>query len=269
MLIDWFTLIAQLINFLILAWLLKRFLYHPIVKALDAREKKIASELQHAAMVEEEAKKSMAEWKQKNDEFEKNRMTIMQQAVKEADDKKAELFIEAHKEYENLRARLDESLHNEQKNLQQEIIDRISNEVFSMAEKVLAELADVTLEDRIVKVFCERLQKTEEVDIKEMTGLFRQSNHPPIIRSVFTLTPENCERVKKTVMEVFSIDTNIVFETDAGLISGLELSMNGHSIKWNIKAYLDGLKVTVEADLERDKKTSEHGNETRDAQNHP
>jgi F-type H+-transporting ATPase subunit b len=269
MLIDWFTLIAQLVNFLILAWLLKRFLYHPIVKALDAREKKIASELQHAIAVEDEAKKSMTEWKQKNEEFEKNRTATMLQAVKEVDDKKTALINDARKEYENLRTRLEESLHNEQNNLQQEIIDRISTEVFSIAEKVLAELADVTLEDRIVKVFCERLQKTEEVDIKEMTGLFRRSNHPPIIRSVFTLTPENCEKIKKTVMEVFRIDTNIVFETDADLISGLELSMNGHSIKWNIKAYLDELKVTVEADLERDKKTSEHDNEKQDAQNHP
>lgn len=78
MLIDWFTLIAQLVNFLILAWLLKRFLYHPIVAALDAREKKIASELQHATMVEDEAKKSMSELKQKHDALDKQRTQIMQ-----------------------------------------------------------------------------------------------------------------------------------------------------------------------------------------------
>ncbi len=269
MLIDWFTLIAQLLNFLILAWLLKRFLYHPIVTALDAREKKIASELQHATDVEQEAKKSMSEWKQKNDELEKQRMQLMQQAAKEADDKKAELLIDARKEYENLRTRLEESLHNDQKNLQQEIIGRISTEVFSIAEKVLSELADVSLEDCVVKIFCERLQKIEKADIGAMTELFTQSNHPPIIRSVFTMTPENCERVKKTMMEVFGIDSDIVFETDADLISGIELSMNGHSISWNIKAYLDELNVTAEAALDRDKKEGEHDIKKRDAQSHP
>ncbi|MEI6651127.1 MAG: hypothetical protein WCL42_00970 [Chlorobiaceae bacterium] len=258
MLIDWFTLIAQLVNFLILAWLLKRFLYHPIVTALDAREKKIAYELQQATVVENEAKQSLSEWKQKNEELEKQRMLIMQQATKEADDKKAELLIGARKEYENLRARLEESLQNEQKNLQQEIISRISTEVFSLAKKVLEELADVTLEDCMVKVFCERLRKTEKADIAVMTGLFRQSNHPPIIRSVFGLTPEQCDSVNKTVMDVFSIDANISFETDANLISGLELSMNGHSISWNIQAYLDALQRTAEVSLERDKKENVH-----------
>ena len=48
MLIDWFTIGAQVLNFLILVWLLKRFLYKPILHAIDAREKRIAKELADA-----------------------------------------------------------------------------------------------------------------------------------------------------------------------------------------------------------------------------
>ena len=43
MLIDWFTVGAQGINFVILVWLLKHFLYKPILGAIDAREKHIAA----------------------------------------------------------------------------------------------------------------------------------------------------------------------------------------------------------------------------------
>ena len=39
MLIDWFTICAQALNFLILVWLMKRFLYKPILHAIDEREK--------------------------------------------------------------------------------------------------------------------------------------------------------------------------------------------------------------------------------------
>jgi F-type H+-transporting ATPase subunit b len=45
MLIDWFTVGAQTLNFLILVWLMKRFLYKPILNAIDTREKRIAKEL--------------------------------------------------------------------------------------------------------------------------------------------------------------------------------------------------------------------------------
>ena len=48
MLIDWFTVGAQVLNFLILIWLLKRFLYKPILHAIDEREERIATELANA-----------------------------------------------------------------------------------------------------------------------------------------------------------------------------------------------------------------------------
>ena len=43
MLIDWFTVGAQLLNFLILVCLMKRFLYQPVLDAIAAREQKIAA----------------------------------------------------------------------------------------------------------------------------------------------------------------------------------------------------------------------------------
>ena len=49
MLIDWFTVGAQVVNFLVLVWLLKRFLYKPVLQAIDAREKQVASQLAKAA----------------------------------------------------------------------------------------------------------------------------------------------------------------------------------------------------------------------------
>ena len=56
MLIDWFTVGAQVLNFLVLVWLMKRFLYKPILDAIDAREKGIATELADADAKKAEAK---------------------------------------------------------------------------------------------------------------------------------------------------------------------------------------------------------------------
>ncbi len=57
MLIDWFTVGAQALNFLILVWLMKRFLYKPILHAIDEREKRIATELANADKKKAEAQK--------------------------------------------------------------------------------------------------------------------------------------------------------------------------------------------------------------------
>ena len=58
MLNGWFTIVAQAINFLILVWLLKRFLYKPILHAIDEREKGIATQLAEAEAKKAEAQKS-------------------------------------------------------------------------------------------------------------------------------------------------------------------------------------------------------------------
>jgi hypothetical protein len=55
MLIDWFTVGAQALNFLILVWLMKRFLYKPILNAVAEREKRIAAELADAAQKKDDA----------------------------------------------------------------------------------------------------------------------------------------------------------------------------------------------------------------------
>ena len=65
--INWFTVIAQVINFLILVWLLKKFLYKPILNAIDEREKKIADKIKDA-----DAQKALAHKEEEN--FKKQQM---------------------------------------------------------------------------------------------------------------------------------------------------------------------------------------------------
>ena len=69
--INWFTVIAQVINFLILVWLLKRFLYKPVLNAIAEREKKIAAQLSDAEVKKAEAQKERDAFHQKNEAFDK------------------------------------------------------------------------------------------------------------------------------------------------------------------------------------------------------
>ena len=84
MLIDWFTVGAQALNFLILVWLMKRFLYKPILHAIDAREERIAKELADADAKKTEAQKERDEFAQKNHQFDQQRAALLSKATDEA-----------------------------------------------------------------------------------------------------------------------------------------------------------------------------------------
>ena len=79
MLIDWFTVVAQVVNFLILVWLLKRFLYKPILDAIDAREKRIAAELADADAKKAAAEKQRDEFQRKSAAFDEQRAALHEQ----------------------------------------------------------------------------------------------------------------------------------------------------------------------------------------------
>ena len=81
--INWFTVIAQIINFLILVWLLKRFLYKPVLNAIDEREKKIAAQLSDAETKKAEAQKERDVFEQKNEAFDKERAARMNKVQEE------------------------------------------------------------------------------------------------------------------------------------------------------------------------------------------
>src|SRR6202167_2371189 len=95
MLVNWFTVAAQAINFLILVWLLKRFLYKPILNAIDEREKGIATQLAAAQATKAEAQHEHDDFQQKNETFDRERAALMKKAADEAQTERQRLLDEA------------------------------------------------------------------------------------------------------------------------------------------------------------------------------
>src|SRR5476651_363481 len=135
MLIDWFTVGAQVLNFLILVWLMRRFLYRPILQAIDAREKRIAAELADADAKRAEAKKDRDEFQHKNEEFDRQRAALLAKATDEAKTERQRLLEEARKAADALSAKRAEALKNDAKNLGEAVARRTQEEVFAIARK--------------------------------------------------------------------------------------------------------------------------------------
>src|ERR1700722_12951920 len=105
MAISWFTIVAQVINFLILVWLLKRFLYKPILHAIDEREKGIASQLADAEAKKAEAHKEREDFQKTSEAFDKERAALLKKATGEANAERQRLLDGAQKDADALRAK--------------------------------------------------------------------------------------------------------------------------------------------------------------------
>ena len=245
MLIDWFTVGAQVLNFLILVWLMKRFLYKPILNAIDAREKRIAQELADADATKTEARKERDEFQQKNETFDEQRSALLSKATVEANAERQRLVDEARKAADALSAKRQESLANDARNLNQAITRRTQDEVFAIARKALADLATTSLEERMGAVFTRRLRELNGEAKHVIAKALKTAAEPALVRSAFDLPADQRAGIQNSLNETFSAEVRVRFETAPDLVSGIELSSNGQKVAWSISDYLSSLEKGV------------------------
>ncbi len=245
MLIDWFTVSAQALNFVILVWLMKRFLYKPILRAIDAREQRIATQLAEADATKTEARQERDEFRRKNEEFEQARAALMSKTTDDVKIERRRLLDQAQRAADTLSAQRREKLRNDAQNLNRAILLRTQQEVFSIARKVLTDLAMASLEERLGEVFTARLRDLDGPAKEALAKAFETASEPAVVRSAFDLPPEQRAAIRQALNETFSSEIGVRFQTEPNVISGIELATNGRKVAWSMADYLVSLEKGV------------------------
>jgi len=245
MLIDWFTVSAQVVNFLILVWLLKRFLYKPILDAIDAREARIAAELASADEKRAEARTERDEFRQKNEAFDEQRAGLLATATGEVNAERQRLLDKARDAADAMSAQRRDALKREQQSLNDEITRRTREEVFAIARKTLTDLAGANLEERMCDVFTRRLRELGGEARTSFAKGLTAGAAPALVRSAFDLPMEQQDAIRRALSETFSVEIHVRFETAPDVISGIELTANGRKVAWSIADYLGSLSKSV------------------------
>lgn len=245
MLIDWFTVVAQALNFLLLVWLMKRFLYQPVLRAVDAREKKIAAELADAATQTTTAKAERDDFQHKNEQFDQQHAELLAKATDEAQAERQRLIGEARAAADAIAAKRQEALLNDARNLTQAITRKAQDEVFAIARRTLSDLSGTTLEEQIAGVFTSRLRAMDETLKSQLGEAMNAASEPALIRSAFDLPEGSRGAIQTALDETFASAIRLSFETSPDLISGIELTANGQKVSWSISDYLKSLEIGV------------------------
>lgn len=245
MLIDWFTVAAQALNFLILVWLMKRFLYKPVLDAIDAREQRIASELADAAAKQAEAGKERDAFQQRNHDFDQQRAALLTKATAQIASERQRLLDAARAAADALLASRQQKLLSEAANLNQAIQRQTRQEVFAVARKALADLASAEIEASATTEFIRRLQLLDDDAKRRFGRALASTSDAARVRSAFELPTAQRNAIQHAVHALFSSDLPLHFDTADQLLGGIELSVNGQRVAWTIDAYLTALEEDV------------------------
>ncbi|MDB5295294.1 MAG: H+-transporting two-sector ATPase, subunit [Phycisphaerales bacterium] len=244
--IDWFTVAAQALNFLALVWLLKRFLYKPVLDAIDAREKRVAAELAGADADKAAARTDREAFQQKNDAFDRERAALMSKATDEAKAERRRLIDDANRAADAAAAQRRDAMRADADHLRQAVARRTQDEVFAIARQALADLADTALEERMVDVLIRRLRQMDSGMKDRFAEAVRTAPDAAVVRTAFDLPPDRRAAVQQAVDETFAADVRLRFETAPDVVAGIELSANGQKLAWTFADHLSSLAAGVD-----------------------
>ncbi len=244
MLIDWFTIGAQIINFLILLWLLKHFLFDRVMEAMDRREKRIAARFKEADDEKAEADAARRDYEDKQKELEAVREKKLKAAEQEAEERRESLLEKAREDAQALGRRWRESLENEKRAFYSEFRETAVRRMRRTVEKILADMADADLEQQTVKTFLCRFDDLSEEALPGGNG------GPLRIKTSFDLSDDQKEMIGQATSKRLPEAPDIEFETDATLICGIELRSEGRKIAWNLKDYAGELETRIRETIE-------------------
>ncbi len=240
--IDWFTVCAQIFNFLILVYLLKRFLYGPIIAAIDKREENISARIQETEQKRLAAEEEINTFRKKNEEFELRREEMHARMKEEVDSQKKQLLENSRQEIEDITTRWNESVMQERdvflRNLKQRVIDQ----VYAITRQALADLAATDIEQNIVNVFIKKISEYDEAKGEKITHSLQNPAEGIKIATSFELPGDQRDLILKAVRTLRAENREVEFIVSKDILCGIELRENGYVIGWNLEDYLKSLE---------------------------
>ncbi len=235
--IDWITVGAQIGNFLVLVWLLKRFLYRPILDGIDARESEISTRMGEAAQIEAAALKQKAEYEARIDALQASRAETLEAARREAEKERQTMLAEAREKIDREQAERAAQRVADARAFQAGLQKSGAEALLSLTRKALTDLADETLESRIVARAAARLPEVADRLHGETTQAVVLTRDP---------LPEDVRAGLRDAVEAAVPGAVLHFETDGDRSPGLSLKLGSAQVDWTVDDYFEDLETILD-----------------------
>ncbi|SER57163.1 F-type H+-transporting ATPase subunit b [Nitrosomonas sp. Nm51] len=247
--IDWITVSAQIVNFLILVWLLKRFLYQPVIRAMDHREQRIAAQLNDAQARELKADNKAQEYQAMARELERTRDDILARAYEKAEQQKRQLLDEARREVTETRENWQRQVQQEKEEFLNNMRNQISSTIQNIARKALGDLANAKLEEQMIISLINRLDSLDRQSQALLQKASQQTSEPVRITSTFKLDPAARDRLTHAIHTHFADGIAVEYDESSELLCGITLTAGEGQLSWNLADYIQRLSQDAEKAL--------------------
>jgi F-type H+-transporting ATPase subunit b len=236
--LDWTTFILEIINFLVLVWILQRFLYRPVMNVVAQRRSTISQSLQEAQATQQQATELKTQYENRLMDWQKEREAARKQLGDEIEAERQKLMAQLQSELTEQRrkeqvlaARRDENLLREARQQAQLLSEQF-------AAKLLSRVAGPAVEGRLLEMLLEDLASLPEEQRKSLAAAQRDNQAPPQVISAFPLNDAQRQNLSAALQKTLETAIGCEFHEDPAVVAGISIHIGAHYLQANLKEEL-------------------------------
>jgi F-type H+-transporting ATPase subunit b len=236
---DGFTTFAQIINFMILVVLLKRFFYGPLIRIMEERETRISQTVIQAQLAEEQANQHARAQALEKQLFLEQKAQLLAEAMAEIETWREKKIEDLRREIFEIQESWRRSLSRDRQVFLMKLRENMIRYIMHTGERVLRDLSDQQLESQIISVFMEKMEKEKD--------LFQKKEYTGSVRVICGFAPkeESLKTLCLKLKEWFPFSEDIRHEISNDLGMGIEVRAGDKKVAWNLEKYLKDLEKEI------------------------
>lgn len=243
------TVIFQIINFLILAFLLYKFLFRRVMRLLDERARRITQALDEAEKREKEAETIQAEYLAKMEDAKREVEARREAAREEMERTRREVIEQARAEVQALRARAEEEIERERMEAVRRHREELATLVTSISARMLTEVSDGRLHRVFFDAFLGRLSELEPLSLRDRGSMAETGAVRVEVASANSLSEADTHRLQEVLSPLLNKSVKLETSVDPSLIGGAMVRFGDHLIDGSLRGQLSKLRERFVAEL--------------------
>lgn len=246
--LDWSTFLLEIINFVILVWLLKYFFYKPVMNIIARRKQAIQETLDKSEKIREEAESLKSQYENRLEDWEKEKQAAQIKLHHEIEADRKLALQNLAESIQQEKEKADVLMQRHQASTLEKNEKLAIEQGLAFSTRLLSRLASPDLEASITHIVLEDLGNLSDEKKNELKKAGAEINEPVRVSSAYKIEKANREAIRDILADIFKKPVEIEFKQDSSLMAGIHIDIGS----WNLQASLqEELKYFANINLNR------------------
>jgi F-type H+-transporting ATPase subunit b len=238
--LSWSTFVLEIINFLVLVWILKRFFYKPVLEVIARRRAGIEKTLADAQALRAEAEALQEKYEGRLTDWDQDRQQAREALARELDAERSREMAELETELERKREKARVYVARREADARRTVEETALMQAAKFATRLLEGAAGPDTEARLVELVIADLTQLQPERVDAIHSNYGPTPDAIVAVSAFPLTDDQCQRLKEVLAELTSPSIPVRFEQNGELLAGLRITIGAWVMAANLRDELQG-----------------------------